>query len=104
MKVDRREIFRTLGSLGAVMLLAGYYRYSTQEMLTRWNEALLIGGGVLLLAGIAFNFRAVIAFFSKRSSKLGTNTAVLGLAVLVILGILNFLGYRHHKRLDLTSE
>lgn len=104
MKADRREIFRNLGSLGAMLLLAGYIRYSTQEMLTRWNEALLIAGGVLLLAGIAFNFRTVIAFFSKRSSKLGTNTAVLGLAVLGILGILNFLGYRHHKRLDLTSE
>ncbi len=104
MKVDRQEIFRTLGWLGAAMVVAGYLRYSIQEMLTRVNEILLIAGGVFLLVAIVFNFRAVLAFFSKRSSKLGTNTAVLTIGVLAILGLLNFLGYRHHKRFDLTSE
>lgn len=104
MKVDRQEVFRTLGWLGAAMVVAGYLRYSIQEMLTRVNEVLLIAGGVFLVVAIIFNFRVILAFFSKRSSKLGTNTAVLTIAVLAILGALNFLGYRHHKRFDLTSE
>jgi ABC-type uncharacterized transport system involved in gliding motility auxiliary subunit len=43
-------------------------------------------------------------FFSKRSSQLGTNTAILSLAILAILGLLNYLGYQHHKRFDLTTE
>jgi ABC-type uncharacterized transport system involved in gliding motility auxiliary subunit len=104
MKVDRKEIFRTVGWLGAAMVTAGYLRYSIQETFTRVNEILLIGGGVLLLAAAAFNFRAILAFFSKRSSKLGTNTAVLTIGVVAILSLLNFLGYRHHKRFDWTTE
>jgi ABC-type uncharacterized transport system involved in gliding motility auxiliary subunit len=104
MKVDRQEAFRTAGSLGAIMILAGYLRYFRQEILTPLNKSLLIGGAVLLLAAIVTNFRSILAFFSRRSSRLGTNTGVLVLSVLAILGLANFLGYRHPKRFDLTSE
>jgi ABC-type uncharacterized transport system involved in gliding motility auxiliary subunit len=103
-KFDRQEVFRTLGSLGTAMLVAGYLRYSIQETLQPFSKILLIAGGVLLVASLVFNYRLILAFFTKRSSKLGTNTAVLGLAALAILGLINFLGYRHHKRFDLTSE
>jgi ABC-type uncharacterized transport system involved in gliding motility auxiliary subunit len=103
-KFDRQEVFRTLGSLGTAMLVAGYLRYSIQETLQPFSKILLIAGGILLVASLVFNYRLILAFFTKRSSKLGTNTAVLGLAVLAILGLINFLGYRHHKRFDLTSE
>jgi len=34
---------------------------------------------------VAMNYRVIVAFFSKRSSKLGTNAGVLGLAVIAIL-------------------
>lgn len=104
MMVDRKEIFRTLGSFGAIFLLAGAIRYSIQDVLTTFTKVLLIGGGVMLLVWLVASFRDLTGFFSRRSSKLGTNTIVLGLAVLAILGFLNFLGYKHHKRFDWTSE
>lgn len=104
LKWDREELFRTIAWLGAAMLVAGGVRYSIQGELLLTSKILLIGGGVLLLAGIAFNYRAIARFFSRRSSKLGTNTIVLAVAVLAILGFLNFLGFRHHKRFDLTTE
>jgi ABC-type uncharacterized transport system involved in gliding motility auxiliary subunit len=104
MSFDRRESFRMLGWLGAAMLAAGLYQYSTQEILTKWSKGLLIGGGVLLLAGMVLSFRDIAAFFSKRSSKLGSNVAGLTIGVLAILGVLNYLGFKHHKRFDLTTE
>ena len=104
MRFNRGEIFNTLGYVGGALLLAGYLRYSIQETLSLASKILLIGGGVLVVVSLAVNFRAVIGFFSKRSARLGTNTAVMTAAVLVILGLANFLGYRHHKRFDLTSE
>lgn len=104
MKFDRQELFRTIGWLGAAMAVAGGIRYSIQGELLLTSKILLIGGGVLLLAGIVFNYRAIAQFFSRRSSKLGTNTIILAVAVLAILGFLNFLGFRHHKRFDLTTE
>jgi ABC-type uncharacterized transport system involved in gliding motility auxiliary subunit len=103
-KLDVRDLFKTIGWLGAAMALAGYIRYSVQGELLLTSKIMLIAGGAFLLAGIAVNFRGLIAFFSRRSSKLGTNTAVVVLAVLAILGLLNFLGYKHHKRFDLTTE
>ncbi|MGC2334067.1 MAG: GldG family protein, partial [Candidatus Acidiferrales bacterium] len=90
--------------IGAACLIAGYLRYTIQGEWLLTAKILAIGGGVLLLAGIVLGFRAIVAFFSKRSSRLGTNTTILGAAVLAILVIVNFVGYRHHKRFDLTSE
>jgi ABC-type uncharacterized transport system involved in gliding motility auxiliary subunit len=91
-------------TIGAACLIAGYLRFSIQGEWLRTSEILAIGGGLLLLAGIALGFQGILAFFSKRSSRLGTNTTILGAAVLAILVIVNFVGYRHHKRFDLTTE
>src|SRR5579862_8162370 len=74
MKWDRNEIARTLAAIGLACVVAGFLRYSIQNELLRASEILLIAGGVLLLAAI------------------------------VILAVLNFLGFRHSKRFDLTSE
>lgn len=105
MKWNRQEILRTMATFGIALLLAGYLRYTLQggEM-QRFSEGLLIGGGVLLLAAIGFGYREVMKYFSRRSSKLGANALTLIVSVLAILVLLNFLGYRHHKRFDLTTE
>jgi ABC-type uncharacterized transport system involved in gliding motility auxiliary subunit len=91
-------------SLGVAALIGGYLRYSYQDQIDTITKGILIGGGVLLLVGLALAYQAILKFFSRRSSKLGTNTTVLSIAVLAILGVLNYLGYQHHKRFDLTSE
>ena len=104
MKWSRQEWVELAGSVGAACLIAGYLRYSVQGELLTVSRALLIAGGVLALAAVVFGFREILSFFSKRSSQLGTNTVVLALGVIAILGLLNFLGYRHPKRFDLTSE
>src|SRR4029077_258027 len=67
-------------------------------------KILLITGGVFLLAAIVLGFPSILGFFSQRSSQLGTNTTILSLAVIAILGVLNFAGARHPKRFDLTTE
>jgi ABC-type uncharacterized transport system involved in gliding motility auxiliary subunit len=91
-------------SLGAAALIGGYLRYSYQDELDAITKGILIGGGVLLLVGLALAHQAILKFFSRRSSKLGTNATVLSIAVLAILGVLNYLGFQYHKRFDLTTE
>lgn len=90
--------------IGAACLIAGYLRFTIQNEWLLTAKILAIGGGVVLLGGIAFGFDGILAFFSKRSSRLGTNTTILGIAVLAILVVVNFVGYRHHRRFDLTTE
>jgi ABC-type uncharacterized transport system involved in gliding motility auxiliary subunit len=104
MKWNREEWAKTIAIIGAAGLIGGYWRYSLQGELLRFSKILLIAGGVFLLAGIILGFSGIIRFFSKRSSQLGTNTTILSIAVVAILGILNYLGYQHHRRFDLTSE
>lgn len=104
LKWNQQEVAKTVGILGAAALIGGYWRYTIQGELLLFNKILMIAGGVFLLAGIILGFGGIIRFFSKRSSQLGTNTTILSVAVIGILGVANYLGYEHHKRFDLTSE
>jgi ABC-type uncharacterized transport system involved in gliding motility auxiliary subunit len=104
MNINRQEISRFAGFIGAAMMIAGYVRHTIQGIWGWFNLSLLIVGAVLFLASIVLNFGSIAAFFRGRSGRLGTNTAVMSIAVIAILGILNFVGFRHHKRFDLTSE
>jgi len=104
MSWTRNEWAETIGIVGIASLIGGYFRYSYEGELRLVSEILLIGGGVLTLGAIVLGFRGILRFFSRRSSQLGTNTAVLTLAVIAILGVLNYLGFKHHKRFDLTTE
>src|SRR5690348_13055111 len=103
-KLDWKRERRWLASFGLALAAAGLVRYSTQGELTRLSEILLIGGAVLFLAGVVLSYREIIGFFSVRSSQLGANALTITVLVLVVLGLVNFLGYRHKKRVDLTSE
>jgi ABC-type uncharacterized transport system involved in gliding motility auxiliary subunit len=104
MKVNRQEVARFLWTLGIALIIAGLVRYSIQGEWLILSKSLLIAGGVLIVAGIVLGFRTILGYFSKRSSQLGTNTIVLSLGVIVILGVVNFFGFRHPKRWDVTTE
>jgi len=104
MNINRQEITKLAGVVGPALALAGYILYS-REQVWKWHIIALIAGGLaLLLASIVLNFGSIVAFFRGRQGKLGANTVVLSVAVIAIIGVLNFLGYRHHKRFDLTAE
>ena len=103
-RFKRDELHRMVAWVGAILVVAGYIRYSTQGELLLVNKILLIGGGAVLIAGLGLSYKSILAYFSRRSSKLGTNTLVLGIAIVAILCIVNYLGYRHHKRFDWTAQ
>ncbi len=104
MNINRQEIAKLAGVVGPALALSGYILYS-REQVWKWHMIALVAGGLaLLLASIVLNFGSIVTFFRGRQGKLGANTVVLSVAVIAIIGVLNFIGYRHHKRFDLTSE
>jgi len=103
-KWTRNQLAEFVGTIGILAILGGYAVYNYQSERRLPSEALLIGGGVLLLAAVVLGFEGILNFFSRRSSQLGTNTTILAIGVLAILVLINFASYRHHKRFDLTSE
>lgn len=86
------------------MAIAGYVRHTIQEIWGWFNLSLVIVGGVLLLASVVLNYKDIIEYFRGRSGRLSANMALLTVAVIGLIAIVNFLGYRHHKRVDLTAE
>ncbi len=65
--------------------------------------ALLLAGTGLLLLGFSFSGKTAGAFWQRRSTQAGTNAVVATLAMLTILGLLNFLAVQNAQRLDLTE-
>jgi gliding motility-associatede transport system auxiliary component len=104
MKISRREAFGIVASVGLVLLLAGLLRYALEGMLGPLSDALMIAGGALLVLWAGFHFRAIGRFFTRRSTRLGANTAVMIAAALVILAAVNYAAFRHDKRFDWTAE
>jgi ABC-type uncharacterized transport system involved in gliding motility auxiliary subunit len=104
MKWDREEIASFIGTIGVAMLVASGVRYSIQGELLTTSKVLLIAGGVFVLGAVILGFRAIVRAFSSRGAQQGTNTTILTLAVIAILAVINFVGFRHHKTFDLTTE
>jgi len=78
---------------------------------TRWGKALpgglrpyLIAAGALVLVHLVLCWEDVAHALGRRQLKYGTNTVVLAVVVLGILGAANYLLARHTKRFDLTKD
>jgi len=104
MSITRRDVFSTAAWGGGALALSGLVRYYVQNEWTKLNVGLAITGGVLLLAAAVGNFGEIVQFFRSRGGRMGTNTSALALGFVAILGLLNFLGFRHAKQWDWTPE
>jgi len=94
---------RNIVSLGPFLIIAGYVYYSVVNVWNVWVQVILYTGIALTLLLLVFNFGQLKASFGRRSTKYGTNTVAMTVIVIGILGMINFVGKRHHKRVDLTS-
>jgi ABC-type uncharacterized transport system involved in gliding motility auxiliary subunit len=104
MNNNRQEIAKLAGIVGPALALAGYILYSREQVWKWYIIAAVAVGLAMLVASIVLNFNGIVAFFRGRQGRLGANTVALSIAVIAIISVLNFLGYRHHKRFDLTAE
>ena len=102
--MDRNKLLNYSGTLGAALLGAGLLLYSIYAVMSKWYWALIIVGGILVLAWLAGNFSNIVASSQKRSTRLGANAFVVSLAAVAIFGFINYLGYKKHKKFDLTAE
>src|SRR5262245_15376786 len=97
------KFLKNIASFGPALVVAGYVYYSVQNI---WNlpvQIVLYTGIALTLVLVFLSLDKIKSAFQRRSTQYGTNSAVMILIVVGILGMVNFLGKKHHKRLDLTS-
>ncbi len=97
------KFLKNIASFGPAILVAGYVYYSIQNIWNLQVQIVLYTGIALTLVLIFLSLDKIKAAFQRRSTQYGTNSIVMILIVIGILGMVNFLGKKHHKRVDLTS-
>ncbi len=93
-----------LDTPGLLLLVGALLYYFINGIWNKWAVAVLILGAVLLVIGIAANYKQIMHTLGKRSTKYATNYAVSVVLVVALVAGLNFIGQRHVKRFDLTTS
>jgi ABC-type uncharacterized transport system involved in gliding motility auxiliary subunit len=93
-----------LAPLGLLVIVgaAAWQRFTTKALpgQPRWYY---IAGAALILMHLVLRWDDVAARIGRRQMRYGTNTAVLVVTVLVLLGGLNYLAYKRDKTWDLSK-
>ncbi|MEH1924592.1 GldG family protein [Nostoc sp.] len=101
--VAKKKLWKYLFWLGPFLITVGLTVGLVSE---QWGLIPL----VFIIAGIIISGLGIIwqsyqtNWWNRRSTQAGTNALVVTLAILAILGLINFLGTRYHLRADLTES
>jgi len=98
-----KRILQKLDTLGLLLLVGAAIYYSVSNVWDKWAIGLAAAGGVLILAGLAANYRQILDTLGRRSTKYASNYVLSVFLVIGLVAGLNYLGQRHVKRFDLTG-
>ncbi|MBD2460015.1 Gldg family protein [Oscillatoria sp. FACHB-1407] len=104
MSVLQRKYLKYLVWVGPMLIIIGL---TAGVVANSWGAVplgLMLVGIAILVVWLISEGSSVQGFFGRRSTQASTNALVATLAVLVILGLLNFLAVRYSARIDLTEN
>jgi ABC-type uncharacterized transport system involved in gliding motility auxiliary subunit len=90
--------------IGATALLVALGTWMIQGEAALWVELCAAGGALVLALAVILNPAPVRAALTGRQARYGGNAALMSVAFLLILVMLNVLGARHPQRWDTTQE
>ncbi|MEH2419935.1 MAG: Gldg family protein [Nostoc sp.] len=100
--VAKNKLWKYLFWLGPFLIAVGLTVGLVSEQWGLIPLAFLITG--IVISGLGIIWQSYQSnWWRRRSTQAGTNALVATLAVLAILGLINFLGTRYHLRADLTE-
>ncbi len=99
-----KRLIDFLAPLGFALAVAALAWSRAGKTLPGGLRPWLIAALALVLLHLVLRWEEVVHGLGRRQLKYGTNTFVLALVVLGILGFLNYLVLRHSTRFDLTKE
>ncbi len=89
--------------LAVLAFLAAALLYALLPELRSSVWTLLAVGGLFLLLFVVGAFNQIRVALLGRRGRYGTNTTVMVVAFAIIAVLVNFVGYRNHKRFDITA-
>ncbi|MEH2336103.1 GldG family protein [Nostoc sp.] len=100
--VAKKKLWKYLFWLGPFLITVGLTVGLVSQQWGLIPLAFLIAG--IVISGLGVIWQSYQSnWWRRRSTQAGTNALVATLAVLAILGLINFLGTRYHLRADLTE-
>ncbi|WP_251960467.1 GldG family protein [Nostoc commune] len=100
--VAKNKLWKYLFWLGPFLIAVGLTVGLVSEQWGLIPLAFLIAG--IVISGLGITWQSYQTnWWKRRSTQAGTNALVATLAVLAILGLINFLGTRYYWRADLTE-
>lgn len=98
-----RKVIDQFGRFGPILLLAGLFYYSVTSLWDWRAQVAVFGGAGLIVIFLLFNLPKIRSALKSRSARIGGAALATLILVVGILVLLNFLNYRHHKRVDLSE-
>ena len=98
------KYLKYFGWLAPVLLIMGFTARLVSDSWDTLPLALVLSGVLVLVLWLVSESNAIPGFLGQRSTQASTNILVATLAMLVILGLVNFLAVRSVKRIDLTEN
>ncbi|MGK7876225.1 MAG: Gldg family protein [Xenococcaceae cyanobacterium] len=99
-----RKYIKYLFFIGIFLWIAGLVAGLVSGTWSLLPVGLLVAGIFIIVLWLGFLISFTQGFWGRRSTEAGTNALVATLAVLVILGLINFLALRYSVRVDLTEN
>jgi gliding motility-associatede transport system auxiliary component len=93
-----------LAPLGLLLIVGSFVWTQMGRTLPGKPGLFPILGAALILTHLVLRWDDVLALVGRRQMKYGANTLVLSVVVLGVLGLVNYLVYRHSHRWDLTKS
>ncbi|MBD1213912.1 MAG: Gldg family protein [Dolichospermum circinale Clear-D4] len=100
--MNKNKLWKLIFWLGPFFITAGLTIRLTSVNSRIIPLSLIITGAVICALWVVVQTQQS-KWWQKRSTQSTTNALIATLSVLVILGLINFLGIRYHLRLDLTD-
>ena len=100
--MNKNKLWKLIFWLGPFLITAGLTIRLTSVNSGIIPLSLIIIGAVICALWVVVQTQQS-KWWQKRSTQSATNALIAPLSVLVILGLINFLGIRYHLRLDLTD-
>jgi ABC-type uncharacterized transport system involved in gliding motility auxiliary subunit len=99
-----REQLKKADVLGLLIIASCLISYFIRKNWTVFQTGFVIAGAVLLVVSLILKSTEIRAGMGRRSTKFGINSGVSVLLFVGVLVLVNYLGAKHQRRFDMTSE
>jgi len=99
-----KEFLKKADLLGLALAASAMIAYSIRSVWTVYQTIIIVAGAALVVVSLILKAGNIRTSLRRRSARFGVNSATSVVLVVGILGLLNYLGAQHPKRLDMTTE